>query len=248
MSKLIKAEFYRSVRSGIFFIIFCIFGLLPTVMPFLSLADMEQKNLYQFLLYYSEGGGIMITGYFGIVVSAMISNLYYNRTYYYEIMDGANTHHIIFSKLIVYNVFSAAVLIIPPVIVYSIVGNKYGIGEMNELWLTVLLGIIIILNISCINVFISMLIRHILAAPILIYTLSMLPLFAYMMIIETADMTGVSKYIVKAMRCMPTIQITEFVKADYSTGFVAMVIGSFVVFFVGLYTLTYISYRKKNFR
>ncbi|MBE6840226.1 MAG: hypothetical protein E7506_03095 [Ruminococcus sp.] len=248
MSKLIKAEFYRVSHSGIFLKILIVFGLLPTVMPFLSLADMEQKNLYQFLIFYSEFSGVIITGYFGIVVSAMASNLYYNRMHYYEIMDGANTHHIILSKLIVYNVFSIAVLIIPPVIVYSIVGNKYGIGEMKELWLTVLLGIVIILNITCIIVFISMIIRHILAAPILIYTLSMLPLFAYMMIIETADMTGVSKFIVKAMRCIPTIQITEFVKADYSTGFVATVIGSFVVFFVGLYTLTYISYKKKNFR
>ena len=248
MSKLIKAEFYRSVRSGIFFMIFCVFGLLPTVMPFASLADMEQKNLYQFLIFYSQSGGILITGYFGIIVSAMISNLYYNRTYYYEIMDGANTHHIIFSKLIVYNVFSTAVMIIPPVIAYSIVGNKYGIGEMNELWLTVLLGIIIILNISCINVFISMLIRHILAAPILIYSLSMIPLFVYLMIIETSEMTGVNKFITKALSCSLTIQITEFVKADYSTGFVVKVIGSFVVFFVGLYTLTYISYKKKNFK
>ncbi|MBR5512817.1 MAG: hypothetical protein IKV85_02370 [Ruminococcus sp.] len=241
MTKLIKAEFYRVTHSGIFFVVFVVFGLLPLAMPFISLADMNEVNMFYILLAYAQGGGFLISGYVGIVLSAMISNMFQNRTYYYEIMNGANTHHIILSKIIVYNCITAAVLIIPAIITFAIMGNIYPLGDLKQLWLTIILGIIIILNFACFTIFI----RHILGGPVLIYTISMLPTMAYMTI---SELTDGYKWLTDALSYMPQIQIMEFVKPEYETNFIIKVIGSFFVSFIGLYALTYVSYKKKNFR
>jgi hypothetical protein len=93
-------------------------------MVFVSLSDLDEINMLSVLTIYSQGGGFLISGYVGIILSAMISNMYQNRTYYYEIMDGASTHHIILSKIIVYDIISAAVLIIPTIITFIVMGNS----------------------------------------------------------------------------------------------------------------------------
>lgn len=245
MTKLIKAEFYRVSHSGIFLKVFIVFGLLPLSMPFVSIPDMDEVNMLYILLAYAQGGGFLISGYVGIVLSAMISNMYQNRTYYYEIMNGANTHHVILSKLIVYNCITAAVLIIPAIITFAIMGNNYPLGDLKQLWLTVILGIVIILNFTCFTVFLSMLIRHILGGPVLVYTVSMLPTIVYFTVSEVTDKY---KWVTDILSYIPQTQIMEFVKPEYETDFIAKVIGGFVVCFAVLYALTYASYKKKNFK
>lgn len=245
MSKLIKAEFYRVSHSGIFLKIFILVGLFPLVLPFTATADMEEINLHSILLIYAEMGGIVMSELVGIMLSAMISNMYQNRTYYYEIMDGANTHHTILSKLIVYSCISTVVLIIPAIITFVIAGNCYPIGDLKQLWLTVILGVVIILNFTCFTIFISMLIRHSLGGPILVYTLGMLPTFVYMLLSELSDKY---KWVTDILSYIPQTQIMEFVKPEYETDFIVKVIGGFVVCFAVLYALTYASYKKKNFK
>ncbi len=245
MTKLIKAEFYRVTHSGIFLKVFILVGLFPLALPFTAMADMEEVNLHSILLIYAQMGGIVMSELVGIMLSAMISNMYQNRTYYYEIMDGANTHHIILSKLIVYNCISTAVLIIPAIITFAITGNCYPIGDLKQLWLTVILGIIIILNFTCFTIFITMLIRHSLGGPILVYTLGTLPTFVYMLLSELSDKY---KWVTDILSYIPQTQLMEFVKPEYETNFIVKVIGGFVVCFAVLYTLTYISHKKKNFK
>lgn len=245
MTKLIKAEFYRVTHSGIFLKIFILVGLFPLVLPFTATADMEEINLHSILLIYAQMGGLVMSELVGIMLSAMISNMYQNRTYYYEIMDGANTHHIILSKLIVYNCISTAVLIIPAIITFAIAGKCYPIGDLKQLWLTVILGSVIILNFTCLTIFISMLIRHSLGGPILVYTIGMLPTFVYMLFSELSDKY---KWVTDILSYIPQTQIMEFVKPEYETDFIVKVIGGFVVIFITLYALTYVSYKKKNFK
>lgn len=245
MTKLIKGEFYRVTHSGIFFKVFIVFGLFPLSMPFVAISDMDEVNMFYILLSYAQGGGFLISGYVGIVLSAMISNMFQNRTYYYEIMNGTNTHHIILSKIIVYNCITTSVLIIPAIITFAIMSNNYPLGDLNQLWLTVILGAVIIMNFTCFTVLISMLIRHILGGPVLVYTVSILPVMFYMTIPEITDNY---KWLTNILNCMPQTQLIEFVKPEYETVFIIKVICSFVVIFAALYTLTYMSYKKRNFK
>mgnify|MGYP003289439650 CR=1 FL=1 len=245
MSKLIKAEFYRVSHSGIFLKIFIVMGLFPLLMVFISLSNFDERNMFSVLYMYSQDGGFLISGYVGILLSAMISNMYQNRTYYYEIMDGANTHHIILSKIIVYDIISAAVLIIPTIIVFIVMGNSYPMGGLEEIGTTVFLGILIIMNIVNCTIFITMLIRHILGGPVLNYTLGIFPTMAYMTLPELVDD---HEKIIDVLSFLPHTQFTEFVKPEYETDFIVKVIGGFVVCFAVLYALTYASYKKKNFK
>ncbi len=248
MNKLIKAEFYRSLRSGMYFPIFVICGIFALLFPLLmGETDPEMDNLYYHLMNYSQGSGIMIVAYVGIILSAMIGNMYQNRTYYYEIMNGSNTHHIILSKLAVYNTYSFAVLILPAVIVFAVIGSKTGTGGMENPWLAAILGAVIITNIICFTVFVTMLIRHVIAGAILMYTYSMGVTMVYMFVSDEA-LCDNAETMEKIFSVFPQVQILNLAQLEYTNEYIATVIGSFIVTFALMYTLTYISYRKKNFR
>ncbi len=248
MNKLIKAEYYRSLRSGIYFPIFVICGIFALLFPSLmGEVDPEMDNLFYHLMNYSQGSGIMIVAYAGIIISAMIGNMYQNRTYYYEIMNGSDTHHIILSKLAVYGSYSLVVLIIPAIIYHSIIGADKGTGGMESPWLAAVLGTIIILNIIFFTVFVSMLIRHVIAGAILMYTYSMGITMVYMFVSDEALCDNVET-MEKIFGVFPQVQILNLAQLEYTNEYIASVIGSFIVIFALMYTLTYISYKKKNFR
>ncbi|MBE6862375.1 MAG: hypothetical protein E7497_05700 [Ruminococcus sp.] len=248
MNKLIKAEYYRSLRSGIYFPIFVICGIFALLFPFLmGETDSETDNLYYHLMNYSQGSGILIVAYVGIILSAMIGNMYQNRTYYYEIMNGSNTHHIILSKLVVYGSYAFAVIIIPAIIYHVIIGVDKGTGGMESPCLAAVLGTIIILNIIFFTVFVTMLIRHVIAGAILMYSYSMGVTMVYMFVSDEALCEN-AKTMEKIFGIFPQVQILNLAQLEYTGGYIATVIGSFIVIFALMYTLTYISYKKKNFR
>ena len=74
MNKLIKAEFYRSMRSGIFLPIYALMSLFTIYMTFLtyrdsSLVDGDGYELFAFLASYSEGGVMVLGEVIGIIIS-----------------------------------------------------------------------------------------------------------------------------------------------------------------------------------
>lgn len=248
MNKLIRAEFYRSTRSGIYFPIFVIFGLVPLILPFILQDEVPENNLFfYYLTNYSNGSGFMISGYMGIIMAVMLGNMYQNRTFYYEIMDGADTHHIILSKLAVYNTFSAAVLIIPAILVFTAVGIQEGTDIIEKPWLTAVLGAVIILNFTCVNVFISMLVRHMISGAILTYAYSMGISMSYMIACDEA-LGNPSEAKERFFSIFPQVQIMKLAQPEYSTDFIISVVVGFIVTFALLYALTYMSYKRKNFR
>ena len=52
----------------------------------------------------------------------------------------------------------------------------------------------------------------------------------------------------KIFGVFPQVQILNLAQLEYTNEYIASVIGSFIVIFALMYTLTYISYKKKNFR
>ena len=244
MNKFLKAEFYRSIRSGLFFPILVFFGLFPWVTTALNASLMEEKDLFSILFLHSQGGGIV---FWYLVISLMLGNAYQDRTYYYEIIDGANTHKIILSRLVVYNTFTTAILIIPAIIVFSIIGATTGLGDMESPWVAAILGSVIILNLNNLTVLITMIIRRMLGGAVLLLTLNMFSVTIYELL-SYEENSKVQEFVAKLLGYLPQIQIFTFVQPEYSVKYICEVIGSFIVMLVLFYSLTYISYKKKNFR
>lgn len=248
MNKLIKAEYYRSMRSGIYFPIFVIFGLGSLFMPSLMGGlEGDMDNLYFHLMNYSQGAGLMLVSYVCIVMAAMLGNMYQNRTYYYEIMNGESTHNIILSKLAVYGSYAFAVLIVPAVIYHVIIGVDRGTGGMKSPWLAAVLGTVIMLNVAFFTVFLAMLVRHLVAGVIVMYTYSMGVTMGYMMFTEMGAPEANEK-IERIFNLFPQVQILNLAQLEYKREYIVSVIGSLIVTFALMYTLTYISYKRKNFR
>ncbi len=246
MSKLIKAEFYRITHSGTFFPLLLITGALPIVLAFLSTTNMEEVNFFTSLSVYSQGASYTVSALISVVMSAMISNMYHNRTYYYEIMNGERIYKIIFSKLTVYNGLSVVIVIIPAIIVLLVVWVKKGSGGMQDPLLSALLGTVLIINITSVTILMSMIIRHILACPIFLYTFNCL-IFGVYLSLEVISSDSL-KFLKKILGLLPQTQIMELAQPKYSASFIIKVTGSFIVLFTLLYTLTYLSYKKKNYK
>ena len=177
----------------------------------------------------------------------MIGKLYSDRFHYYEIMDGANTHHIILSKLIVYNIYSLVIVVVPAAVSYTAVAVNYGTGGIEKPWLPILLLTIIIMNATSLVLLLSMIIRRAIIGAVISYCYAMIIIMLYMF--YDAEITGVSnKFTGFLFDTSPYIQITKLGYDYTSAEYIAMVAGSFVVTVSLLYTLTYISHRRKNFR
>ncbi len=246
MNKLIKAEFYRTTHSGVYFMIFLIVGIFSIVCPFIFTEELSERNLYSYLTNFSAVSGMMLVDFMGIIMSVMLGNMYQNRTYYYEIMSGAKTHRIILSKLTVYNALSFAVVLLPAVAVFGIITAKTGTGGMETPWLTAILATVIILNITCFNVLLTMLIRHMIIGAIAIYSYSMLVTICYMIFSEGIG-SKVPKIAERILNFFPQVQIFNIAQLKYSPEFIFYVIASFIVTFAVLYILVYLSYKRKKF-
>ena len=252
MNKLIKAEFYRSMRSGIFLPIYALMSLFTIYTTFLmyrdsSVVDGDGYELVAFLASYSEGGVIVLGEVISIIISLMIGKLYSDRFHYYEIMDGANTHHIILSKLIVYNIYSLVIVVVPVAVSYTAIAVNYGTGGIEKPWLPILILAIIIMNATSLVLLISMIIRRAIIGTVISYCYSMIIIMLYLF--YDAEITGVRNKIAGFLfDTSPCIQITKLGYDYTSAKYIAMVAGSFVVTVSLLYTLTYISHRRKNFR
>lgn len=246
MNKLVRAEFYRTTHSGIYFMIFVIVGVFSMVCPFIFTEGLSERNLYSYLTNFSAVSGMMLVDFMGIIMSVMLGNMYQNRTYYYEIMNGTGTRRIIFSKLIVYNALSFAVLLIPAISVFSIITAKTGTGGMENPWLTAILAAVIIMNITCFNVLATMIIRHMIIGAIAVYSYSMAVTISYMVFSEGLG-SNMPKAAERIFNLFPQVQIFNLAQLKYPAEFIVSVIASFIVTFAVFYALAYISYKRKRF-
>lgn len=219
MCKLIKAEFYRLTRSGIFFIILILGSIIPILVPLINMNMIETESLFAYVSIYCETASFFVSAFLGVIISATLCNMYQNRTYYYEIMNGESTHKIILSKLAVYNILSVVLTIIPAIVFLAVLGADVPVGPMENVGLTIFLGCITVFNVTCTTIYISMLIRHILGAPMLFYMSNMLIMTVSMFTIEM-DYDGESsksiKTINKVLEFFPSIQITKLAQPEYS--------------------------------
>ncbi|MGN0633713.1 MAG: hypothetical protein ACI4JW_07565 [Oscillospiraceae bacterium] len=244
MNKLIKSEIYRLTRSGIYFPLYVIITALIFPVSMLFPDELPMKNMMGYITYFAQTSGGMVLTYSMLFVAGMLGNMYSNRTYYYEIMDGQSTHKIIFSKLIVYNAMELGLFLVPACAVFAGIGMNLGFGDTKQLWLTVILGIFILLNITTTAVLITMLIRNLIGGVILNFTLFGFISMFYMVFVDIFP----SKAIEKIFSVFPLIQLTSLVQTEYTTKYIVTVIASFAVTFILLYSLTYLSYKRKNFR
>ncbi|MDO5559254.1 MAG: hypothetical protein Q4F95_06600 [Oscillospiraceae bacterium] len=245
MNKLISAELLRVVHSGMFFRFLILLSVLSLAMPFMTSYVDTDSSLSMAVKAFAESSALIIM-LPGLIFTVIFAGIYRSRLYYYEIMDGCSTHKIILSKLVSYILLACAFIIIPYTLICGFLGIKNGTGDIRNIWLLLVLFIIIIVHFICIKILTAMILRNMAVSTLAAYTWMMAILMVNMFIFEAGPSDP--EKIQKIFDWFPVIQLQRLAQTEYSSTFIITVFTSFVIETALFYILTFISYRRKNFK
>lgn len=248
MNKHIKAEFYRISRGTIFFRMFVFMALALAVLGYVIQEDFTSNTLDLTLMGCSElfmfVPMVLVT-----LASVIVSRNYFNRTYYYEIMDGTNTHTIIMSKLAVYGSM-AFIYIVPVVTIAVVIGARNGLGTFEKPLLHAAAFIVITLHLFLRATLISMLIRHIVGGALVSYMLTCVE-FVFIMVnglISGNDIEDSLESTGSVLNnWLPTSQCSMVMMPKLDSGLIIGIFGSFAAMLAVFYTAVYFSHKNKKF-
>ena len=116
LPRLIKAEFFRSTRSGIYFVLLVLAGLASAISILINgntgRVDFGQ-TLGEAVASFGGSTSMEVIILISLMISIIVGNIYMHRMYYYEIMDGAGVHPIILSKLISAYALTGICVVVP---------------------------------------------------------------------------------------------------------------------------------------
>ncbi len=247
MTKLIRAEWYRFCHSGMFLVILLAGSLLGVFMSCMNDADIAaflklpfDMALTGLSLGMQSGLCIIVAS----IVAAACGIPFSNRTAYYEVMDGASISSIILSKLVVY-VGAAGVSFLLPfwlLCAWLIVHN--GMGEFHALPEFAVMVTVVFLHVITFCVFITQIMKS-LAGAIFPYIRFMI---IEMLGLEMIMMQEGSRESLRGIyEWFPLGQINALAAMEYPAALLMKTIVSFVLEFVILYSIAYVTYRKKLF-
>lgn len=154
MSKLIKAEWFRLVHSGLlkWLVGACI--LFPI---FVMLSDMKwyEKTLAENLLLCNESLKVFMPIFLAGVLCVFIGISYQNKLIHYEIMDGHKIHETIVSRLILYILMSTVGVFATLGTYFCIIALINGIGDIDQIALRAIMFFVILIHICITSVLIS---------------------------------------------------------------------------------------------
>lgn len=247
LPRLIKAEFFRSTRSGIYVLLLALSGLASAFSLLLSTNTGRLdfgSNLGEIIQTFSGGNSMMTIILVSMMISLLVGNIYMHRIYYYEIMDGAGVHSIIVSKLISAYALTGICVILPISAVFAAMYIKNGAGDVHSFGLFCLLAIVVILNTVTFMTLFTMLLKNMILGTVCSYLLIMFQAFIELMVMNIKDM----KLAQMILYLFPMFQMQGLAGMDYSGRFIAQVLLSFAGMFILMYALVWFTYKKKLFR
>ena len=174
MNRLMKAEWYRIRHSSHLFIWMIFICIVIAIIPIVSDIEFYEKSLSENFKLYSGAGYIFIPLFIGVMISISIGINYYNKTAYYEIMGGQSISGIIFSKVVVNSSVMTIGIIITCSIYFSIIYIMNGVGEYENILLRLILFVLIIIHVCIVSGLLSMCLRHIIGAFLIVFRFSIL--------------------------------------------------------------------------
>lgn len=246
MGRLMKTELFRMSNSGKNMVSFAIVLILLCFYPFSGQWEYLDAPLAISLVYFWKNVYVflLIAGFF---VAILLASQYQSRLYYYEVMNGENTHKIILSKLVIYIGYIVLFFIIPNLILYITLAVRNGLGGYENIIMSVGLFGVTTFRMITRAVLLTMIIRRLIPVLGILYISFMLEQ-AIILIIEGIFDTSHKLWKV-IFNFFISQQVNNFYQPmEYAGEFVVTVIVSFIMEAVLLYGLTWYSYKKKNFR
>lgn len=250
MTRLIKAEWYRLIHTGIFkyYILLCFIFPITTMMTDLNWYKM---TLSENMMLFTQNTNMILPMFLSMAISISIGLAYQNKTIYYEVMDGKKTHKIILSKIILYTTIFVVGVSFTYAIYFGVTGIKNGIGEFSDIPLRLILTEIIIIRICAVTVLISMLVKHPvgLAAAILRFMFLDNLLFIIVMgsnLDSTSELSVINSK--SGLDWIVSGQLTRIFSANIDSKLILAIFATLVFEIAFWYILTHISYKRKMFR
>lgn len=244
MNKHLKAELYRTVHTGRFFIYYllCVAGIFAIL--FGTNVNIENYDFRIMIANMSQFSSMIVGTGLGTMLAVLQGGLYSSRMYFYEVMDGAKTHHIIFSKLITQLLLSL-IYVVPTAVAMSFVLNKYGAQEMEKPWTAILLYAVITIHICLRVTLLTMLTGRLLVAVVLPYAITMLEVVP--IILQELLQNTIFAIPDSFLEWFPSLQMMNLFELCEQPGFIVRVLLSFALNMILLYGIVYHKYSKKHF-
>lgn len=246
LPRLIRAEFFRSMRSGIYFVLLALAGLASAISILIN-GNTGRVDFGQTLgdtVRALGGSSMTVIIFVSLMISIIIGNIYMHRMYYYEIMDGAGVHSIILSKLISAYALTGICVVLPMGAVFAAMYIKNGAGDVKNFGLFCVLALVVVLNSVTFMTLFTMLLKNMILGVVCSYFLIMFQAFIEMMVMNMKN-RELSEAIVYLF---PMFQLSGLASMEYTGKFTAEVLISFAAVFIVMYALVWFTYKKKLFR
>ena len=250
MNKLVKAEWYRVKYSSnlMKWIIFvCVFLAL---LPVLANWEIKGGTASDYMIGLEEVAIIYIPLCVTVMSAVIVSLGYIQKTAYYEVMAGAKTSHILFSKLLVHAILITVLLVCSHLVCLLILGNKHGMGQLEQIEWRLLLYALAVFHYACCGVLIATALRQGGAIVIAMIYFNMLMLISYVTI-SVLEIKGniSSEILAECMKWFSTMnQLGNICVGELNHRLVIAVIGSFLLDSGLWYAISYIGMKKKVYR
>ena len=244
MSRLIKAEWYRIRHSSNLFMWMIFICVIVAIIPMVSDLACFQKTLSENIQAYKEVGGLFVHLFIGIMISVSIGINYYNKTAYYEIMDGHSIKNIILSKVIVNASVMTVGIIITCSIYFTIIYMMNGIGEYDNILLRLVLLALIIMHICVASILLAMCIHHIAGALLIVLRFNVFEVIFALAFSQFLGQEGnnVDRY----LDWLISSQFQKVVSAKIDNNLIIYIILSVIVESVILYFISYYSFKVRK--
>lgn len=248
MNRLIRAEGYRLLHSGVYLRILLFSGLVLSVLPMMtdfSLLDKSlAENMESFLL-----GSTMSIMFVPIVIAVFVVTGYMKKTAYYEVMTGNKIRNIIGSKLFVDGIIVGVIYFFLTIVLPATVVMKNGIGGVTQLPLRVFLLFVICLHVTMLAVLMGLAVKNIAAAAVVYLRLMLLDIILAELLPMLFEKWNVSEEVsVRIARCTFTRQMSEVFRTEISTESVVITLASFLIEVGIWYGITYLTMKKKWYK
>lgn len=248
MNRLMRAEGYRLLHSGVYLRILLfgglVFSFLPMITDFSLLNKSLAENMESLLL-----GSTMSIMLVPVVVALFVVTGYLKKTAYYEVMAGNKIRNIIGSKLFVDGVIVGIVCFFFTIGLAVVVLIKNGTGGVAQIPLRTLLLFVICLHVTMVAVLMGQAVKHIAAAAVVFLRLQFFDIIFAEIIPMLSEKWNLSnESVVRIARCTFTRQTSEIFRTEISTELVVITIASFLIEVGIWYGIAYLTMKKKWYK
>ena len=150
MNRLLKAEWYRMTKLMRFWLMVLVLIFFSVGVPLLN----KPEDAGDFLTIVGSDSAMLMIVYVAMISAVLTAIVFANRTVYYEVMSGKSPMKILISKCLVIGGTVTGIVSFGYLVTTLIFGSVKGYGEMEDVYIRLLLFFIVILHSAIVGVLI----------------------------------------------------------------------------------------------